>query len=160
MKCDELMEEYIRIERYQRLPISMIFHLLRCKKCRDNIRAMTLATHFTSSRMMKKANKNDPLYIKTMQQIMANKSVQPKKRSGFAFFVLSLWGVIGSAMLAVFLVIPSTKIGIRFIQAFGSYFTLQFLFTTVSFLTICTIIFIARNLNFFVRTFRLANPKA
>ena len=109
---------------------------------------------------MKKANKNDPLYIKTMQQIMANKSVQPKKRSGFAFFVLSLWGVIGSAMLAVFLVIPSTKIGIRFIQAFGSYFTLQFLFTTVSFLTICTIIFIARNLNFFVRTFRLANPKA
>lgn len=159
MKCDEIMEEYLRVERYERLPLRMVFHLLYCKKCRDNIKAMTLATHFSSDKIMRKASKTNLLYMKTMQQIMESGNVPLVKKSSFALLSLSLWGVIGSAMLAIFLVIPSTKIGIRFIETFGNYFTLQFLFTVVSFLTICTIIFIARNLNFFVKTFKLASSK-
>ena len=159
MKCDEIMEEYLRIERYERLPLRMVFHLLYCKKCRDNIKVMTLATHFSSDKIMRKASKTNLLYMKTMQQIMESGNVPLVKKSSFALLSLSLWGVIGSAMLAIFLVIPSTKIGIRFIEAFGNYFTLQFLFTVVSFLTICTIIFIARNLNFFVKIFKLASSK-
>ncbi|MGP1437740.1 MAG: hypothetical protein ACTTKH_01560 [Treponema sp.] len=161
MKCNDLMEEYIHIERYERLPFHMAFHLLYCKKCRETVKNMTLATHFTSEKIRSKASKNNPIYMNTMQRIMASQNiVQHKKKPFFSLLILSIWSVIGSSMLAIFLVIPSTKLGIRFMQVFGSYFTLQFLFTVVSFLTICTIIFIARNLNFFVETFKLANPKA
>lgn len=160
MKCDALMEEYLHIERYERLPLHMVFHLLHCKKCRNTIKRMTLATHFNSDRIMQKASKTNPLYIKTMQQIMASKAEKSIKKSSFNFFVLSLWAIVGSLMLAIFLVVPSTKIGIRFMQSFGSNFTLQFLFTTVSFLTSCTIIFIANNLKLLAKTFKLATSKA
>lgn len=160
MKCNELMEEYLHIERYEKLPIHMFFHLLHCKKCRDNVRSMTLAMHFNSDEIMRTVSKTNPLYIRTMQQIISKKCEKNIKKSKFAFFILSLWGVMGSAMLAIFLVIPSTKIGIKFIQSFGSYFTLQFLFTIISFLTICTIIFIANNINLLVKTFKLASSKA
>ena len=160
MKCNELMEEYLHIERYERLPFHMFFHLLHCKNCRDNIRNMTLATHFSYDRVMQKTSKTNLLYIRTMQQIMPSKNKQAIKKTNFSILIFSLWGIIGSAMLTIFLVVPSTRIGIRFMQFFGSYFTLQFLFTVVSFLTICTIIFIANNLNFFVKTFKLASSKA
>ncbi len=160
MKCDELMEEYLHIERYERLPLHMAFHLLHCKKCRDNIRNMTLATHFSYNKIMQRPTKTNTLYIRTMQQIMATSTKKVIKKSNFTFLILTLWSIIGTTMLAIFLVVPSTKIGIKAIQAFGSRFTLQFLFTVVSFLTICTIIFIANNLRFLVKTFRLATSKA
>ena len=159
MKCNELMEEYLNTERYEKLSTQMIFHLLHCKKCRDNVRAMTLATHFTDNKIMRKASKTNPLYIKTMQKIIATKQEVTMNKSKFAILILSLWGVVGSAMLAIFLVIPSSKIGIKFIQSFGSHFTLQFLFTVVFFLTSCTIIFIANNINLLVKTFKLASSK-
>lgn len=160
MKCNELMEEYLHIERYERLPLHMVLHLLHCKKCRDNVRNMTLAMHFSSNKVMQRASKTNPLYLKTMQQIRLTKNEKSIKSSNFSIFIFSLWGVIGTAMLAIFLIIPSTKIGIKFMQVFGSHFTLQFLFTIVSFLTICTIIFIANNLKLFVKTFKLASSKA
>lgn len=159
MKCNEVMEEYLHVERYERLPLNIAFHILHCKKCRDNIRNMTLATHFSSNKIMRRSSKTNPLYIKTMQQIMVANSEQTIKKSNFAFFIFSLWGVIGTAMLAIFLVIPSTKTGIKFMQTFGNHFALQFLFTVVFFLTICTIIFIANNLKLLVKTFKLASSK-
>ena len=159
MKCNKIMEEYLHVERYERLPLHIIFHILHCKKCRDSIRKMTIATHFNSNKIMKKASKTNSLYIKTMQQIVASKNRKPIKKLNFSFLIFSLWGVIGSAMLAIFLIVPSTKIGISFMQTFGSHFTLQFLFTVVSFLTICTIIFIANNLKLLVKTFKLASSK-
>lgn len=160
MKCNEIMEEYLHVERYERLPLHIVFHLLHCKKCRNNIRCMTVATHFSSNKIMKRAVKTNPLYIRTMQQIMAINNENAIKKSKFTFLILSLWAVIGTLMLAIFLVVPSTKLGLIFMQAFGSRFTLQFLFTVVSFLTTCTIIFIANNLKFFVKTFKLATSKA
>ncbi len=42
-KCDSMMELYLSLDKHSSRPFSLNMHLLTCKKCRAEIRSMTLA---------------------------------------------------------------------------------------------------------------------
>ncbi len=42
-KCDSMMELYFSLDNHSRLPLRLSMHLLTCKKCRSEVRSMTLA---------------------------------------------------------------------------------------------------------------------
>lgn len=157
MKCEQIMNKYLKCERYERLPFSVLFHILFCKKCRDKVYYMTRATHFYYPKIRSRASKNNMLYLKTMEKILKNEEDNKKSiKNRFTYFVLIAWCIIGSLSLFAYMTLPSTKLGIKFMFSLGHYFTLQFLFTISSFFIIYTIVFVARNLNLLTKTFKLA----
>ena len=157
----------MKVERYEKLPLILLPHFLWCRKCRGNVRLMTYATHFSSSRMYQKVQKTDTLYLKTMNSIfqaenftMTTTQIQRQKefcKSGcFAFLTLSSWCIIGMLSLFAYIFLPSTKAGTFIMNGFGHYFSLQFFIILGGFFTAYTIIFIARNIELLSKTFRLA----
>ncbi len=164
MKCKDFMTQYMQVERYEKLPLVLLPHFLSCKKCRESVRLMTRATHFSYPKLHKRVTMNNSLYLKTMQNIfdaeniaIANKEKQPfYLRSMFAFFTFSSWCVIGMFSLFAYVFLPSTKAGTSIVNGFGQYFSLQFFIIIALFFTAYTIIFIARNIELLSKTFKLA----
>ena len=160
MKCEQFMDECIKVERRERFPVKMFFHVLCCKKCRDNVRLISGATHFYNNKIMKCADKTNALYLKTMQNIYVLENIGvPKKKvakkSIFSFLVFLMWCVIGMLSLFTYVFLPSTNFGMPCVEVFGPYFKLQFFVILSLFCTSYTIIFIARNLDFISKTLRL-----
>jgi|GEM_PF-1079676 len=161
MKCEEFMDECIKVERRERFPIKMFFHVLCCKKCRDNVRLISGATHVYNDKIMKCADKSSALYLKTMQSIYAVENIgiskkKMAKKSIFSFLVFFMWCIIGMLSLFTYLFLPSTNVGILCVEVFGPDFKLQFFIMLSLFCTSYTIIFIARNLDFISKTLKLS----
>lgn len=163
MKCQEFMTRYIQVERYERLPLALLPHFLWCKKCRENVRLMTRATHFAHPKIYNKTERKDLLYLKTMACIfnaeniaVAKKEKQPFSKSlAFAFLTFSSWCMIGMLSLFAYVFLPSTQAGSSIMNGFGHYFSLQFFIMISLFFTAYTIVFIARNLELLSKAFRL-----
>lgn len=161
MKCEQFMNECIKVERRERFPLKMFFHILHCKNCRDNLRLITGATHFYNDKIMRRASKHSMVYLETMQSICAKENIgvskkKPSKRSVFSFLVFFMWCFIGMLSLFTYVFLPSTNFGMPCVEVFGSYFKLQFFVMLALFCTIYTIIFIARNLDFISKTLKLS----
>lgn len=164
MKCQEFMTRYIQVERYEKLPLCLLPHFLYCKNCREKVRLMTVATHFSYSKIHKKVETNNALYLRTMEHIfqaediaVPSKKKQPFCKSlAFSFLTLSSWCIIGMFSLFAYIFLPSTKAGASLMKGFGHYFSLQFFIIIGLFFTAYTIVFIARNLELLSKAFRLA----
>lgn len=164
MKCQDFMTKYMQVERYERLPLCLLPHFFYCKKCRENVRMMTVANHFSYSKINKKVERDNALYLRTMNCILQaeNIAVQSKKKQpfckSFAFSCLTLssWCIFGMFSLFAYIFLPSTKAGASIMSGFGHYFSLQFFIMIGLFFTAYTIIFIARNIEILSKAFRLA----
>lgn len=164
MKCQDFMTRYTQVERYERLPIALLPHFLYCKKCRENVRLMARAMYFSYKKIHKRVEKNDALYLRTMDCILQAENIAVAKKqtrsfcksSLFSFLNLSLWCVIGMLSLFAYIFLPSTKVGSSIMNGFGHYFSLQFFIIIGLFFTAYTIIFIARNIELLSRAFKLA----
>ncbi len=160
MKCEDVMRSCEKAERYERLSFGVAAHLLYCKKCRENVRNMMSSLYFYHPKVRSYVDKNDALYVRTMSKIFSSKNIayqaSLKRGKRFSIFVLILWCIIGAFSLFAYIFLPATKMGFPFIAAFGSVFKLQFFFILSLFFTTYTIIFIARNIEFLVKTLRVA----
>src|SRR5574344_437159 len=41
-ECERFINEYLELDKYERVPLSLTFHLLTCKKCRTQVRLLTI----------------------------------------------------------------------------------------------------------------------
>lgn len=160
MRCDEVMAECEQMERYECLSFRLALHLLYCKKCRKNVHNMVLATHFYHSKIRSSVEKNNALYIQTMNKILKTQDAKKMnisiRKNIFSICIFVLWCIIGMFSLFAYIFLPSTKMGLPFISAFGPYFKLQFFIILSLFFTTYTIFFIARNIELLAKAFRLS----
>ena len=42
-KCDRIMDSFLELDKNQKIPFRITWHLLTCKKCRTQVRLCTLA---------------------------------------------------------------------------------------------------------------------
>lgn len=163
MNCQEFMTQYMQVERHERLPLVLLPHFLACKKCRNNVRLMTRATHF-SQNVHRRIARDNSLYLKTMQNIFACENVvdvatqkQPFCKSlAFACLTLCSWCIIGMFSLFAYIFLPATQADYSIMRGFGHYFSLQFFIIIGLFFTAYTIAFIARNIELLSKAFRLS----
>lgn len=47
--CDKMMDEFLMLDKHERIPLDVTLHLLKCKKCRTQIRYLSKAEKFASS---------------------------------------------------------------------------------------------------------------
>ena len=76
-KCEFYMDEFLKLDKNDRLPLSLTIHLLLCKECRTIVRNLTLADQACKASMNKTVDSYDPSVIAIM------KSINPERNATF-----------------------------------------------------------------------------
>lgn len=93
--CNEIMNHFLELDKNQLLPLRITFHLLTCKKCRSQVRFMTMAEKHCKEPLSVPAEESSQAIISLMQKIdpeyLAKTSVAP--------ISMRRWIVCGIAMI-------------------------------------------------------------
>lgn len=93
--CNEIMNHFLELDKNQILPLRITFHLLTCKKCRSQVRFMTMAEKHCKEPLSVPAEESSQAIISLMQKIdpeyLAKTSVAP--------ISMRRWIVCGVAMI-------------------------------------------------------------
>lgn len=157
MTCNEVVNKYLLLDKHERVPVSITVHLLYCKKCRTLIRNMTIAAESGQAEMYEAMSGNNPLFLKTLQQIGLEQFVE--KPAEVKNVSLLPWIAGEILIIAGFILMPLTNVGQWTAKSFGKIFTVPFIFIAVIFFAAYIFIFIDKNLDFFVKKFGLPNSK-
>lgn len=140
--CDKYMEEYIELERNQRLPFKMTWHLLTCKDCRSKVRMLSQA----DKTCKQSTSKQTDIYNATIENILKQLNL-PLEQTDIKPFSMAPWIIGGWAIIGaiIFFVLgrwnESTSLGI-------------YAYITMAFILILYIgFFILSHLDFFVKKF-------
>ncbi|EMB24447.1 hypothetical protein [Treponema denticola] len=161
MTCNEAINRYMMLDKHEAVPFAVTFHLLRCKKCRSIVRALTQASNLYTSSFQTKAD--DALTEKTMVKIHAAipdlLNLQAEKYRLTNVSILP-WAVVGILMIVGLACIPFTAIGKWAAENFKLSFVIPFGLVFAVFVSVYSAIFVYRNLDFFVKKFDLKKEKA
>lgn len=50
-KCENIMEEFMMLDKNERLPLKLTLHLLACKECRTQVRYLSLAEKYAAEHL-------------------------------------------------------------------------------------------------------------
>lgn len=92
--CDDYLNEYLMLDKNQKLPLSLSLHLLKCKNCRKIIRSLTKAEKIAAEPLKIKSPTNSQEITQIVQQIDPN--YNPKK-SKISF---TTWIFVGIILIA------------------------------------------------------------
>lgn len=157
MTCREVTNKYFCLDKDERVPASVTLHLLFCKKCRTLIRNMSIAAESFPEEMSEFMPQNNPLFLKTMNQIELEELSETGKR--FKTVSLIPWLAGAVIIIACFSFLPFTDVGRWAEKYLGKIFIIQFISFFVLVLVCYILIFIDKNLDFFVKKFGLPNSK-
>lgn len=96
--CNAVMEEYLSLDKGERVPLKITLHLLSCKKCREQTRLLKTAERSSAPNPLKQTALNDASILSVMNKIAAQSKGKKNPIS------LSKWIVGGVAMVALFIV--------------------------------------------------------
>ena len=136
--CDKIMDDFLMLDKGQRLPVKISMHLLKCKKCRSEVRSLTKAEKLSGHSLNLKTPLTDASIVAIMQKV--DPSYKPKKyKVSFA-----QWIIIGFLMILGML-------------CFGIYthqsrdLTIAFYMVFAGAVVFYTLLFVASNMDFFVK---------
>lgn len=125
--CEKRMDEFLSLDKYERIPLKVTLHLLTCKRCRSQARHLTLAERYAS----------EPIHVSITEKL-ENMEVEPVSMRWWI-----LLGVVMMLLLATFGVflnrLDHNSFAIIFNVIFGVLVTVY-----------CTL-FIGTNMDFFVK---------
>lgn len=156
MTCDETINRYIALDKHEMVPAAVTLHILRCKKCRSLIRAMTKASNLYSAKAS--LGFDSKLLEKTMLKIneaIAAMKADGKADTGLPEVRLFPWIIAGTVMIIGFASIPFTSIGRWAAKIFGLAFTVPFALIFAVFVSVFSALFVGSNLDFFIKKFDL-----
>ena len=146
--CEKYIEEYLELERNQRLPGRISWHLLTCKDCRSKVRMLSQADKYCKQ----STSKQTDIYNSTISNILKQLNL-PLKETTIKPFSLAPWIIGGIAIIAAILFFvlgrwnETTTLGIY------AYITMAFI------LVIYIMFFILSHMDFFVKRFdSMDNP--
>lgn len=140
--CDSAMDCFLLLDKHQRVPLSVTFHLLQCKKCRTQVRLMS----DVEKKLAEPLCVEIPLSDEKLKQILLK--IDPSFKAETACPVsLGKWVITGMClMLAVllFAVCDYNPDSVKFVSS------AVYLVFGVSITIYCTL-FIISNMDFFVK---------
>ena len=128
--CEIYMEEYLALERNQRLPFKITWHLITCKDCRSKVRMLSEA----DKTCKKTSSEQTDIYNPTIQSILKQLnlpleettvkplSLAPWFIGGLAIFVAIIFAVLGrwgeSSQLGIYIYMTLATILVLYIAFF------------------------------------------
>lgn len=110
--CEKMMDKFLMLDKHERIPIDVTLHLLRCKKCRSQVRYLTKAEKIASSTLKTSASRIKPVSMKKwivcgilMMILMMSYTFSAAKfvnETANAFFYI-LFGFVVTAYCAIFI---------------------------------------------------------
>lgn len=112
IRCEKMMDKFLMLDKHERIPIDVTLHLLRCKKCRSQVRYLTKAEKIASSTLKTSASRIKPVSMKKwivcgilMMILMMSYTFSAAKfvnETANAFFYI-LFGFVVTAYCAIFI---------------------------------------------------------
>ena len=142
-KCDKMMDKFLMLDKQERIPLDVTFHLLKCKKCRTQVRYLSKAEKYASEPLKVSV----PITDSKISAIL--KAANPRwSTENFKIKPVSMakWIVCGILMLLFMTTYSFTaaKLGNEEANTF-------FYITFGIVITAYCAIFIASNLDFFIK---------
>lgn len=94
-RCSEIMDDFFALDKHQRIPLYITAHLLVCKKCRTEVRLMTLTERVNAEPLHISTDDNDRRILQLMQKL--DSAYAPSEK--IAPISLKRWIVSGIAMV-------------------------------------------------------------
>ena len=138
--CNDVMEEYLRLDKGERIPLGITLHLLACKKCRAQVRLLRRAEKSTAPDSCRQTALDDAAILAVMNKITTKSDSQKNPIS------LSKWIIGGILMILLFIAFSVfAKPGANHFITVYTYIELAALITAY-----CAL-FIRSNMDFFVK---------
>jgi len=165
MKCNAAFDQYLELDKNERVPFALTLHLLFCPSCRTSVRLMTKAETSVAARLETVSSRvspfspelspsrmvsSDPVIAAAMARISASGlSYAPIERH----VSFSRWVISGAALAVGFAVVPLSLIGPWGYGTFGTAFSIPLCIFFGLALTVYGGLFIGTNIDFFVKKF-------
>jgi hypothetical protein len=142
--CDAVMNAFFGLDKHERLPLGMTLHLLRCRKCRTQVRRCALAEKACAEPLLRPAD--DEAHAALMARISAACPLG----AGAGRVSLRRWIVSGVAMIAAMTVFgvfsADTALGVQ----------LSFYIVFAGVVCAYCALFIGGNMDFFAKKIELS----
>jgi hypothetical protein len=148
-KCEEVMNTYLSLDKDERVPFTVTAHLLACKKCRTQVRMLTLAERIVAAPLKIQVPLNDMAITAIMQKI--NPAWDPETCSTNPVS-LRKWVAGGAAMILFMLVF-----GFLTTSTCNESLLFAFYLVFAGVVTAYCALFIASNLDFFIKKMQTLN---
>lgn len=129
--CEKTMENFLLLDKYERLPLGVTLHLLKCKKCRTQVHYLTLAEKYAAEPLR-------PMNSMNIKNLLNNMSTKPVS--------MGKWIVAGILMILMLVTfglflnkIDRTSFAITFNVMFGVL------------VTVYCALFVSTNIDFFIK---------
>ena len=157
MKCEKAFDDYLSLDKDERIPLSVTLHLVVCPVCRTGIRKLSraeklLASPFATSSIAAPAV-SDPVVAAAMARIISSGLAYPDVHADEQQISLFRWFAAGIVLAAGFAVIPFTSIGAWSKLVFGTSFSVPFYLLCGIAVTVYCGLFVGTNIDFFVKKF-------
>lgn len=134
------MDDYLSLDKGQRIPLDLTIHLLKCKKCRSEIRALSYAEKIAGRPLAIPTPITDKSIALVMKQI--DPSFNPQKNH----VPLYQWVIFGVVMIAAL-----CSFGIFTSSSSDHFLMFAFYLMFAGAVTAYCMLFIGTNLDFFVK---------
>lgn len=148
--CENYMEKFFSLDKHARLPFKLSMHLLFCKKCRSQVRALTLAEKACASPLKNETFENDATLLSIMKQI--DPSYTPTEKIKPVSF--RNWIIFGILMVVALLFISALNV-----SATSTSLSFYFYIIFACIVTVYCALFIGSNMDFFIKQIDKIPPK-
>ncbi|MBQ8013204.1 MAG: hypothetical protein IJ257_02235 [Treponema sp.] len=126
--CEKNMDKFMLLDKYERIPISVTLHLLKCRECRTKVHYLSLAEKYAAEPV-----KNSPL-----KTALENMQVKPVSMTKWI-----IWGIV-----MLFLMVTS---GLFLNRTDRESFAIIFNVIFGLLITAYCAIFVGTNMDFFIK---------
>lgn len=156
MTCEKAFDDYLTLDKGERIPLSLTQHLLVCPACRTGVRKLTRAERVLASPLALAptgAAEVNPVVAAAMARIVSSGLSYRPVHDDECQITLVRWFIAGVALAAGFAVIPFTSVGEWSKLVFGTAFSVPFYLVCGIAVTVYGGLFIGTNIDFFVKKF-------
>ncbi len=140
-KCEEILNEYLMLDKGERVPFKLSIHLMFCKKCREQIKLLKLAEKKLASPLKITA----PVTDDSIQKVLLKLNIEQKDRF-YKPFPIAGWIISGLLILAL-LFTPYLTLN----EMKNNYFSLYYAFIIATCVTIYCAAFVWSHMDLFVK---------
>ncbi|MDD7417591.1 MAG: hypothetical protein SPI86_00745 [Treponemataceae bacterium] len=95
-KCDKCMEEYLMLEKGQRVPARLTWHFLTCKECRTNVKLLVKAEKACEQTASQQTDINNQTIQNILKQLNMATVAKKSKRFSMAPWIIGAIVLIAS----------------------------------------------------------------
>lgn len=140
-KCEDFMNQYLMLDKGERVPLKISLHLLGCKKCREQIKLLKLAEKEISAPLKIET----PVTDASIQKIISQIHVQQKDRF-YKPLPFAGWIIGGLLMIALLF---SSLLSMQDIQ--NRSLSIWYALTIAGCVTVYSAVFVCSHIDLFIK---------